>query len=131
MVNNDQEKGAESSSTSLDLDENIAAYLTYMCPPISGIIFLIIEEKSDLVRFHAMQSTLYTVIAFGFWLILFFIGLIISILTMGLGALIVVPVLLLIFFPMLGYLIYVMYQAYQGKRYRIPVIADQSDKLLS
>lgn len=45
--------------TKLGLSENVEAALCYSLPPfavLSGLLFLIIERDSKLVRFHAMQS---------------------------------------------------------------------------
>jgi uncharacterized membrane protein len=42
-----------------DLDENLAAALSYVLGPISGIFVLVMEQKNKFVRFHAMQSTLW------------------------------------------------------------------------
>ena len=44
--------------TSMNLDENIASALCYVLVWITGIIFIIIEKKNKMVRFHAMQSIL-------------------------------------------------------------------------
>ena len=52
------EKGA-GSSTNLKL--NVAGLLCYLGVWVTGIIFLIIERKNRIVRFHAMQS----LVAFG------------------------------------------------------------------
>jgi uncharacterized membrane protein len=51
----------ESEST-LDLKPGTASLLCYMGGWITGIIFLILEQKNRLVRFHAAQS----IIVFGF-----------------------------------------------------------------
>ena len=45
-----------SSETTTGLDTNIASMLCYVGGWVTGIIFLIIEQKSRLVRFHAAQS---------------------------------------------------------------------------
>ena len=44
----------EKSSTGLD--ENIAGLLCYVLGWVSGLIFVLIEQKSKFVRFHAVQS---------------------------------------------------------------------------
>lgn len=45
-------------ATKKNSSENILAALTYLLGPITGIFFLLTEKKNDLIRFHAMQSTL-------------------------------------------------------------------------
>ncbi|APV45012.1 putative membrane protein [Dehalogenimonas formicexedens] len=47
-----------SQKTSLGLSQNIEAFLCYLGMWVTGIIFLIIEQKNAKVRFHATQSIL-------------------------------------------------------------------------
>ncbi|MCL2356488.1 MAG: hypothetical protein FWC70_04905 [Defluviitaleaceae bacterium] len=42
-----------------NLDENIAAALSYLFGPFSGILVLILEKSNKFVRFHALQSTIW------------------------------------------------------------------------
>lgn len=44
--------------TSSELDENVEGSLSYVLGWITGIVFSMIEKKSEFVRFHAMQSTI-------------------------------------------------------------------------
>ncbi|HEX9421863.1 MAG TPA: DUF4870 domain-containing protein, partial [Pyrinomonadaceae bacterium] len=53
---------ALSGKSSTGLDENIAALLTYVLGWVSGLVFFLIEKDSKLVRFHAMQSILFSVL---------------------------------------------------------------------
>jgi uncharacterized membrane protein len=54
MDENEQKLSPEESSTRLKSNE--AGLLCYVAGWITGVVFLIIEKKSTLVRFHAMQS---------------------------------------------------------------------------
>jgi len=42
--------------TSLGMRSDVEATLTYVIGCLTGIVFLIIEQKNDYVRFHAWQS---------------------------------------------------------------------------
>ncbi len=100
------------AKTSTGLEENVAGLLCYVLGWVSGLIFLLIETENKFVRFHAIQS----IIVFGFLSacgIFFF------------------------WIPFIGYLaggiffalwIVLMYRAYQGTMYRIPVAGDLADK---
>jgi len=44
----------EKSSTGLD--ENVAGLLCYVLGWVSGLVFVLIEQESKFVRFHAVQS---------------------------------------------------------------------------
>ena len=102
--------------TSMGLEENVAGALTYIVGWLTGIIFLLIEKDNKFVRFHAMQSTLVflslMVLDLIFAWIPFF-GWIISIL---IGLLILMLWLLL------------MYKAYKGEKYKLPIVGDIAEK---
>lgn len=114
---------AAAMAPSTGLTSNVAGALAYVLGFITGIIFLVIEPyKNDrFVRFHAMQSIVYSVacivfsIAWGImWSILFSVS--------GSLALIALPIRLLISLGMFLYWLYLMYQAYSSKEYHIPVL---------
>jgi uncharacterized membrane protein len=50
------EKQAKEGSATTKLAPNKAGFLCYVGFWVTGIIFLIIERKNKLIRFHAMQS---------------------------------------------------------------------------
>jgi uncharacterized membrane protein len=111
------------------LTPNVAGALAYILGFITGIIFLVLEPyKNDrFVRFHAMQSIFYSVacivfsIAWGiFWGMAFAVS-------SSLWALLV-PVRMLIHLALFLYWLYLMYQAYNNREYRIPFIGDLAAK---
>ena len=57
-----KEKRASEGVSSTNLEPNVGGLLCYLGMWITGIIFLIIEQKNRLIRFHAIQS----IIVFGF-----------------------------------------------------------------
>ena len=100
------------AKTSTGLEENVAGLLCYALGWVSGLIFLLIETKNKLVRFHAIQS----IIVFGF---LHIFG------------------MFILWIPFIGWLawgiffalwIVLMYKAYQGVMYKIPVAGDLANK---
>ncbi|MCL2373311.1 MAG: hypothetical protein FWC78_07895 [Defluviitaleaceae bacterium] len=60
------------------LDDNVAAVLSYIVPPFSGIVVFILERENRFVRFHALQSTLWFLLLF---IVRFVVGLAYAILT--------------------------------------------------
>jgi uncharacterized membrane protein len=52
----EEEKAKHEAGRSTGLKSNVAGLLCYLGVWVTGIIFLIIERKDRLVRFHAMQS---------------------------------------------------------------------------
>jgi uncharacterized membrane protein len=119
--------GARAANT--PLASNVASALAYALGFITGILFLVLEpyKNNRFIRFHAMQSILFSagVIAFSIvWTILW--GLLFDI-SISL-ALIAAPLRLLISLAIIVYWLFLMYQAYSQKEYRIPYIGDIAAK---
>lgn len=51
--------GTDPSTGTTGLTPNIAAGLACLLPPISSIIFLVLEKRNPFVRFWAMQATIF------------------------------------------------------------------------
>ena len=51
-----------STSTSMEVEPNVAGALAYTLGPITGVLFLVLEKSNRFVRFHAAQSTVVGVI---------------------------------------------------------------------
>jgi uncharacterized membrane protein len=52
----DAEQKKQRDSSTPNLSPNVAGLLCYVAGWISGIVFLVIEQKNRFVRFHAAQS---------------------------------------------------------------------------
>ncbi len=105
------------------LSRNLAGALAYSLGIITGILFLVLEpyRRDRFVRFHAMQSILYFVAAVAFsiaWRIM--VGILMSI--SGWIALASVPIRLLISLAMFCLWLLLMYQAYSGREFGIPIL---------
>ena len=104
------------AKTSMDLEENIASLLCYVLGWVTGLIFILVEKKNQVVRFHAMQS----IIVFGSFSII---------------SIIFTP-FLWIFASLLGLLAFILWiiliiKAYQGGIYKLPVAGDLAEKWAS
>jgi len=107
-----------------DLDENVAGALTYVFGFITGLIFYLIEEENEFVRFHAAQSILVfgglALLGFALSAIqvtLDFIPFVGWIFALGAG----------LFSALLAPLAFVLWivlivKAYQGDRFELPVL---------
>ncbi|MFA5090916.1 MAG: DUF4870 domain-containing protein [Candidatus Omnitrophota bacterium] len=102
--------------TSLGMDANLAALLSYLFWFISGFIIYVLEKENKFVRFHAMQSILSFGFLFGFGVIVSFIPFI---------GVLMVPVCWVIS-TMLW--IILMFKAYNGEYFKLPVIGDIAQK---
>ena len=102
--------------TSSGMQPNVAALLAYVFGLITGIIFLLLEKDNRFVKFHAVQS------------IVFSITLALASLVAGFTPLIApLAVVVVQIAGFIGWII-LMVQAFQGKWYRLPVVGDIAAK---
>ncbi len=111
------------------LTSNVAAALAYVLGLITGIIFLVLDpyKRDRFVHFHAMQSVLFCVAAIVFsiaWSILVNIMISIS----GWTAVALTPIGLVISLGFFLFWLFLMYQAYSRREFRIPVIGSIAAK---
>ena len=115
------------------LEPNVAGALSYLLGFLTGLVFFLIEEDDEFVRFHAAQS----MVVFGG---LFVLGIVVQVFTTVIGAtaglfgwLLALVFWLIWLVVSLGALvlwIFLMVRAYQGKTPRIPVAAGIADDLV-
>ena len=104
------------------LDDNVAAALSYLFGPFTGLAVLVMERENKFVRFHAMQSTIwFTLILITGWLLAIirdipFIGWLLSF--------VIVPLAGIISFIGIASLILLMIKAVSKETFKIPIIGD-------
>jgi uncharacterized membrane protein len=100
-----------SEKTSTGLDANLAAALSYLVGFVTGIIFLVVEKENRFVRFHAMQSTL------------LFAGIVALDLLLQIVPILGALVVFLVIIPVSAVLwLVLMFKAYQGEEFKLPLI---------
>ncbi|MEM0219624.1 MAG: DUF4870 domain-containing protein [Thermoproteota archaeon] len=104
------------TKTSLGLDENLEAALSYVLGWITGLIFFLLEKESKFVKFHALQS------------IITFLGL--HVFTIFLG---IIPFIGWTFDSLIGLAGLVIWiiciiKAYQGEKFKLPIVGDIAEK---
>lgn len=105
--------------SSLGMDENLAALLSYVFGFISGILFFALEKDSRFVKFHAMQSILFSV---GWFILVFIIGFIPVI--GWIASMLLAPIGLIIW-------IVFLVKAYKGEYFKFPVIGDIAEQQIA
>lgn len=116
--------GAGSGASSMNMQPNMAAGLSYVAGWITGLIFFLLEKRNPFVRFHAMQS------------ILFFGGLSVLSIVLSMAASFSPSLLSLAFSCVSGLLglvgfvgwIVLMINGFQGKYFKLPVIGDYAER---
>ena len=107
------------NGSTMSLEPNIAAGLSYIVGFVTGLIFFLMEKQNCFVRFHAMQSIIFSVI----WIVLStFINMLSA----------VVPFLWylgnLVSLGFFIVLIILLVNAFQGKYFKLPVIGDYAER---
>lgn len=115
----ERERGSTAGESSLNLRPNVAGLLCYLGVWITGIIFLVLEQKNKWVRFHAAQS----IVTFG--------ALVVAGMVFGW-----IPIIGRVFTSILGIIgfvlwIVLMVKAYNGERYRVWFAADLAEAIVS
>jgi uncharacterized membrane protein len=115
---------AAPAPASAGLQPTAAGALTYLAGFITGIVFLLIDPfKADrFVRFHAFQSIFFNVAWIGLWIVWMIAGMVLGAVTKGLFFLIELPINLLLMIGGFCLWAFLMYCAYQGKTFKLPVI---------
>ncbi|MEN3014865.1 MAG: DUF4870 domain-containing protein [bacterium] len=117
-------------NTSLGLQENIAAALSYI--PIICIVFLLIERENNFVRFHAIQSALIFSIAMVFIVISSVVSCFASFIP-AIGQILSCVCTLAIIPFSIAYsvlIIFLAIKAYQREHFKLPIIGDYAEKVV-
>ena len=117
-IDAEQKQWMASGSLTTGLEPNIAGLLCYLGVWISGIVFLVIEQKNKFVRFHALQS----IVIFGA-------------LTVASALLNWIPFFGGFFSAVIGILAFILWillmvKAYRGELYKVPVAGHVAEGIL-
>ena len=108
----------EIGKTSSGLDENLAGALSYSLGWVSGLVFYLVEPQNAFVRFHAVQSMM----VFGAACVAFLICLSIPLLGWILS--------IFVFYGSAALWLLLMFKAYQGERFKLPVVGRMAEERL-
>jgi len=102
--------------SSIGMEANIAALLSYLLGFVSGIIFYALEKENKFVRFHAMQS----IVVFAFLFVLNMVVKLLPLIGWTISTLL----------GIIGIVIWVllMVKAYNGEYFKLPVAGEIAEK---
>jgi len=108
------------------MDTNVVAALTYLAGFLTGIILLPLDpyKSNSFVRFHAFQSIFVNVAWIAFWIIWIILSAVLTPLMAGVFGLIALPLILIFTVAGVGIWIFLMFQAYQQKLFKLPIIGN-------
>ena len=108
------------------MSDNLAGALSYVLGLITGVLFLVLSpySQSKFVRFHAFQAIFFHLAAVALSIVLTMLGFILP------AALMVVLSLIWMLISLAGLVVWIilMVKAYNGEKFRLPVIGDLADK---
>ncbi len=120
--------------SALGMDGNITALLGYIVG-IVAIISIIMEKDNKFVRFHALQSVLWSAACvIGFFAILIIggiLGLVLVTVSSTLGGIVWTLTILLyvgMFFVLFGGLIFGAIKSYGGSMFKLPIVGNLAEK---
>jgi len=114
-----------SNKSVFDLDERIAAVLSYAFGFLSGAFFYVMERENKFVRFHALQSMVWFLVLFAVSIALnilsrfFLIGALASFLGGIVG------------FISVGSWVGLMIMAFKGTKFKLPILGDAVENYLN
>ncbi|HAW60692.1 MAG TPA: hypothetical protein DCW86_04405 [Actinobacteria bacterium] len=108
----------QKTKSSTGLQSNVGGLLCYLVGWITGLIFFLIEKEDPFVRFHAMQS----IITFASLSVLSIVAGVIPIIG-WIIAVLIWPLSLVLW-------ILLMIKAYQGERFKLPVVGELAEKYI-
>ncbi len=135
-----------SSSPLGGMDPKVAAALSYIW--IVGVIFFIMEKENKFVRFHALQSIIFGVANSVLMIVLVIIATILTVVfsigaaaaasggadafsgLIGLVVSLIWLICWLIALAMFIGLIYAAIKAYQGQKFKLPIIGNMAEKIV-
>lgn len=110
------------------IDPKLASLLSYLLGIIGGIVFFIIEKDDKTVRFHALQSIAFFIAWGAAYFVLQIVAIVIGQVSDCLGAIFGLIAWLGIGIGGLIVWIMLMVKAYNGEKWKLPVIGDIAEK---
>ncbi len=124
----------ENQKSALGMDGNVTALIGYLIG-IVALVLIFIEKDNKFVRFHALQSVLWSVICVVGIIAVAIVGMILALVlsqvSAGLGGLVGVLTILLyvvLIFGMIGGLIFGAIKAYGGNQFKLPIAGNLAEK---
>jgi uncharacterized membrane protein len=124
----------QNQKSAIGLDGNVTALIGYPIG-IVALILIFIEKDNKFVRFHALQSVLWSV---GVTVVIVVVAIVGTILALVLSAVsstvatlvgfLIMLVYLVLFLGLLGGLVYGAFKAYGGEMTKLPIVGNLAEK---
>lgn len=114
--------------TSMGMDANVAAGLSYIVGWITGLIFFFMEKQNRFVRFHALQSILFSVALTAFYILIDIVSFALAITSIPFMGLLLSGVGFLVGIGTFIVWIFLVINAFQGKYFKLPVLGGYAER---
>ena len=118
------------AAASSGMDPKLAGLLAYVIPPLTGIVFLLIEKSNRVVRWHAAQSIVFGVAWILLWIVLSVFLMIIGQVVPFLGAILGLLIWLGVGLGGLVLWVICLIKGYSGTEWRMPFLAGYAEKIV-
>jgi len=112
-------------------ESKLFAALSYVLTVLSGIVIYLMKKDDKYVKFHAMQSILFGIVVFVVMIGLGIVGLVVGLIP-AIGWIIGLVLGLVQLVLSLGVFVVwllLMWKAYNGEKYKLPLIGAQAEKM--
>ncbi len=118
-------------ATTSGMDPKLAGLLAYIIPPITGIIFYLIEKSNHVVRWHAAQSIVFGIAWIVLWVVFSILSTVLSTVIPILGA--IASILIWLVIALGGFILWIvcLIKGYSGEMWRMPILAPYAEKIYS
>ncbi|SRR5258706_192184 len=114
--------------TSMGMQANVAAGLSYIVGWVTGLIFFLSEKQNQFVRFNAMQSILFSGGLTVLYIIIEVLTFVFAAANIGILALLLGCLFWLVGLAAFVVWIILLINAFQGKKFKLPVIGDYAER---
>lgn len=111
--------------TSMGLDENVEGALCYLLGFITGIVFLVMEKDSKFVKFHAVQSIIISLALWAFNMVI--TSILFAAFTYSMWGMVAMISSLISLIALIVWIM-LMLKAYQGEKFKLPIVGDIAEK---
>ncbi|MBA2284585.1 MAG: DUF4870 domain-containing protein [Ktedonobacteraceae bacterium] len=112
----------------MGMDANIAAGLSYIVGWVTGLIFFLTEKQNRFVRFHAMQSILFSVALTVFYIVLNIVSFALAVTNVPFIGLLFTGAGFLVSLGAFVAWIFLLINAFQGKYFKLPVLGNYAER---
>lgn len=111
-------------------EDNLMAALSYLIMPLTGLLIYLGEREDKYVRFHAKQATIVGAILLILWVSLAVVDAVIIVMFGWLIIPIIVVAVLDLIPLVITFILWIllMYKAYSGARFKVPLIGEFVEK---